>query len=100
MAPLRFTLARQSAYTAGTEYTWRIPLLKNPSTAFVALRYNLTLVEYSSSAYYEKIVNMHQSINEYYTEADTSTSFNPSVTNSNRNVQITSGIDMSIDLDS
>ncbi len=67
MTPLRFTLARQSAYTAGTEYVWRIPLLKNPSTAYVALRYKMTLMEYASSTYYGKIINMHQSINEYYT---------------------------------
>lgn len=43
---------------------------------------------------------MYQSINEYYTVADTSTSFNPSVVNTNRNVQVTNGIDLSIDLDS
>ena len=99
MAPLRFTLARQSSYNAGVEYVWRIPLLKNPSTAYIALRYNLTLMVYPSSSYYGKVMQMHQSINEYYTEADTSTSFNPSVTNVNRNVQITSGIDLSMDLD-
>ena len=100
MTPLRFTLARQSAYSAGTPYIWRIPLLKNPSTAYVALRYNLTLMEYSSSVYYGKIINMHQSINEYYTMADTSTSFSPTITNVNRDVQTVSNIDLSINLDS
>ena len=100
MTPLRLTLARQSSYSAGTEYTWRIPLLKNPSVAYTALRYNLTLAEYPASTYYAKIWGMYQSINEYYTVTDTSTSFNPTVVNSNRNVQVTNGIDLSIDLDS
>ena len=43
---------------------------------------------------------MYQSINEYYTVADTSVSFNPTVTNTNRNVQVTNAIDLSINLDS
>jgi hypothetical protein len=50
-APLRFCLALQSAYSDNTLYTWRIPLLKNPATAFVSLRYNLSLVHSSSSTY-------------------------------------------------
>jgi hypothetical protein len=49
---LQISLAKQSAYTSGTQYTWRIPLLKNPSTAFVSLSYNLTLVEYATSTGY------------------------------------------------
>lgn len=44
MSPLRFALARQSAYTDNVEYIWRLPLLKNPSTAYISLRYNLTLI--------------------------------------------------------
>ena len=100
MGHLKLTLARMSAYTAGTQYVWRIPLLKNPSTAYTGLRYNLTLMEYPSSTNYGKIIQMHQSFNEYYTVADTSTSFNPSVTNTLKNVQVTSNIDLSIDLDS
>ena len=100
MSHLKLTLARMSAYTAGTEYVWRIPLLKNPSTPYTGLRYNLTLMEYPSSTNYGKIIQMHQSLNEYYTVADTSTSFNPSVTNTLKNVQVTSNIDLSINLDS
>lgn len=44
MSPLRFSLARQNAYTDNVEYIWRLPLLKNPSTAYISLRYNLTLM--------------------------------------------------------
>lgn len=63
MAPIRFALAKQSAYTAGTSYTWRIPLIKNPSTAYIALRYNLTLMQYPSSADYGIIMQQHECIN-------------------------------------
>ncbi len=59
MAPLKYSLAKMSAFTAGTSYTWRVPLIKNPSTAFIALRYNLTLTRYSSSNYYGDIINQH-----------------------------------------
>jgi hypothetical protein len=51
LAPLRFVLAKQSAYTDNTAYFWIVPLLKNPSAAFVTLRYNLTLVNSPASAY-------------------------------------------------
>jgi hypothetical protein len=67
MAPLRFALAKQQAYTAGTSYVWRIPLIKNPSTAYIALRYNLTLMYYPNGANYGIIINQHECINEYYT---------------------------------
>lgn len=100
MAPLRISLTGQQAYSAGTSYTWRVPLIKNPSVAFTALRYNLTLMYYPNGVGYGYIMNQHQCINEYYTEADTSTSFNPTIVNANRNVQINSGIDLAISLDS
>lgn len=61
-SPLRFTLARQSAYSDNTEYTWIIPLIKNPSTAYISLRYNLTLV-HSPSSEYEHIFNHYESLN-------------------------------------
>lgn len=67
MAPIRFALAKQSAYSAGTAYTWRIPLIKNPSVAFTALRYNLTLIQYQNGADYGIIMQQHECINEYYT---------------------------------
>jgi hypothetical protein len=100
MTPLKYSLAKMSAYTAGTSYTWRIPLIKNPSTAFISLRMNLTLMTFSSSQSNGVIINQHECINEYYTEADTSTSFNPTIVNTNRNIQVTGAIDLSIGLDS
>jgi hypothetical protein len=59
MAPLRFSLSGQQAYAAGTSYTWRIPLIKNPSVAFSALRYNLTLMFYPNGVSYGRIINQH-----------------------------------------
>ena len=56
LTPLRFVLGKQSAYTDNTGYTWIVPLLLNPSTAFVSLRYNLTLVT-SPAGSYEYIFN-------------------------------------------
>lgn len=67
MAPLRFSLAKMQAYTAGTSYTWRIPLIKNPATAYIALRYTLTLMHYPYTGRYGIIYNQHECINEYYT---------------------------------
>lgn len=67
MSPLRFSLARQNAYTDNASYIWRLPLLKNPSTAYVSLRYNLTLLEYPSSTSYGYIFNHYEIINDYYT---------------------------------
>jgi hypothetical protein len=98
MSPLRFSLARQSAYTDNVEYVWRIPLLKNPSIAYISLRYNLTLMEYPSSTNYGIIFNHNEIINDYYTETDASTSFTTSVTNSLRSVQTVAGVDLSINL--
>jgi hypothetical protein len=98
MAPLRFALAKQKAYTDNVEYIWRIPLLKNPSTAFVALRYNLTLMEYPSSTNYGIIFNHYEIVNDYFTEPDTSTSFTTSVVNNLRDVQTVGGTDLSISL--
>lgn len=50
-APLRFTLAKQTAYTDNVAYYWIVPLLQNPSTAYITLRYNLTLVNSPASGY-------------------------------------------------
>lgn len=50
-APLRFTLAKQSAYVDNTAYYWIVPLLQNPGTAYISLRYNLTLVNSPASSY-------------------------------------------------
>lgn len=50
-APLRFILAKQSAYTDNVAYYWIVPLLQNPGTAFVTLRYNLTLVNSPAGSY-------------------------------------------------
>ena len=61
-APLRFSLARQSTYSDNTLYTFMLPLLKNPSTAYVALRYNISLVRSPSSSY-EYVHNFYQSYN-------------------------------------
>lgn len=63
MAPLRFSLSLQNAYVANTAYTWRIPLIKNPSTPFTALRYNLTLVRYNNGENVGVIFSRHESIN-------------------------------------
>jgi hypothetical protein len=51
LTPLRFAVAKQSAYSDNTLYTWIVPLLLNPTTAFVSLRYNLTLVTSPPSSY-------------------------------------------------
>jgi len=98
MAPLRFNLACQSAYTDNVEYIWRLPLLKNPSTAYVSLRYNLTLLEYPSSTTYGIVFNHYEIINDYFTEPDSSSSFSTSVTNNLRDVQTVAGVDLSINL--
>ena len=99
-APLRISLSKQNAYSAGSTYVWRIPLLKNPSAPYIALRYNLTLTEYQSGVFYDRVLQKHECINEYYTMADSSASFSPSITNNNRNVQTVSGVDLLVDLDS
>ena len=96
-APLRFTLARQSAYTDGTVYTYMIPLIKNPGTAYVTLRYNVSLV-CSPTSGYEYVHNFYQSLNEYYTVADSSSSMSTSITNSLRAVQTVSNVDLSVNL--
>jgi hypothetical protein len=48
--PLTFALTLQSAYVDNTAYIWRIPMVKNPSQTFAALRYNLTLLSYTNGA--------------------------------------------------
>jgi len=91
-------LAKQSAYTDGVEYVWRLPLLKNPATAYISLRYNLTLMEYPSTTNYGIIFNHIEIINDYYTEPDTSSSFTTSVLNNLRDVQTVAGVDLSMSL--
>lgn len=98
-APLRFVLAKQSSYTDNTLYTWIVPLIKNPSTAFVSLRYNLTLVVSPANSY-EYIFNHYESLNEYYTVADTSASFSTLITNNLRAVQTSNNVDLSVNLGS
>ena len=98
-APLRFNLARQSSYTDGTTYNYMIPLIKNPGTAYVALRYNISLVCNPTSGY-EYVHNFYQSYNEYYTVADSSSSMSTSITNSLRAVQTVSNVDLSVNLGS
>lgn len=73
-------------------------MLKNPSTAFISLRYNLTLMEYPSSTSYGYIFNHYEIINDYFTEPDASTTFTTSVVNSLRDVQTVAGTDLSISL--
>lgn len=63
------------------------------------MKYVLKLVHYPASSDFAIVKNYYESINEHYTEADTSTSFDPTVTNTIRNVQVNNGIDLSIDLD-
>lgn len=98
MSPLRFSLARQSAYVDNVEYIWRLPLLKNPSTAYISLRYNLTLLEYPTSTNYGIIFNHYEIINDYHTEPDVSASFSTTILNNLRDVQTVAGTDLSIDL--
>lgn len=98
-APLIFSLSRQSSYSDNTAYTWIIPLLKNPNTAYISLRYNLTLVCNPTSSY-EYTHNFYESLNEYYTVADTSSSLTTSITNSLRAVQTVSNIDLLVNLGS
>ena len=95
--PLRFSLSKQNAYVDNTAYTYIIPLMQNPSTAYVTLRYNLTLVHCPSSGY-EYIFNMYQSINEYYTVSDTSASTSTSIANGLRAVQTVSNVDLSVNM--
>jgi hypothetical protein len=94
-----FSLSRQSSYSDNTEYTWIIPLIKNPNTAFISLRYNLTLV-CSPSSSYEYTHNFYQSLNEYYTVADTSLNMATTITNNLRAVQTVSNIDLSVNIGS
>lgn len=63
MAPIRISLAGMAAYTQGTSYVWRVPLIKNPSSPYISLRYNLTLVNYPNGAGYGVIVNQHECTN-------------------------------------
>jgi hypothetical protein len=98
-APLRFVLAKQSAYADNTQYYWIVPLLQNPGTAYISLRYNLTLVNSPASGY-EYIFNHYESINEYYTVSSTSTIFTTSINNNVRAVQTVSGVDLSVNLGS
>jgi hypothetical protein len=95
---LRLNLAKQSAYSDGVQYTIRLPLLKNPSIANIALRYNISLIQYPSGSSYGVLINHYEIINDYYTQADTSTSFTSSIGNTNRNVQMNSGVDLMINL--
>lgn len=97
LAPLRFTLAKQQAYTDNIPYTWIIPLLQNPNTAYISLRYNLTLVNSPASSY-EYIFNHYESLNEYYTTSSTSSNFATSITNNLRAVQTVSNVDLSVSL--
>lgn len=96
-APLRYTLARQSAYVDSTQYYWIVPLIKNPSTAFITLRYNLSLIV-CPAGNYEYIFNFYESINEYYTVTSTSQSFTTSINNNLRAVQTVSNVDLSVNL--
>ena len=98
-APLVFSLTKQSDYSDNTAYTWIIPLIKNPSTAYISLRYNLTLVCNPTSGY-EYTHNLYQSLNEYYTVADTSLSLATTITNNLRAVQTVSNIDLSVNIGS
>jgi hypothetical protein len=93
LAPLRFALAKQSAYSDNALYTWIVPLLQNPSTAYISLRYNLTLVN-SPSGSQEYIFNHYESINEYYTVSSTSNSMTTSINNNLRAVQTVGAVDL------
>lgn len=90
-------LAQQSAYADNTLYYWIVPLLQNPGTAYITLRYNLTLV-CSPPSGYEYIHNHYESLNEYYTLADASALMATSITNSLRAVQTVSSVDLSVNL--
>jgi len=57
-APLRFVLTKQSAYVDNTAYYWIVPLSQLPSTSYISLRYNLTLVNSPASGY-EYIFNLY-----------------------------------------
>lgn len=96
-APLRFVLTGQSAYVDSTAYYWIVPLSQLPPSSYISLRYNLSLVNSPASGY-EYIFNFYESINEYYTVADTSTSLTTSITNSLRAVQTVSAVDLSVNL--
>jgi hypothetical protein len=47
-APVRVSMSLQGGYTLGTDQTWKIPLLKNPSTSWKTLSYSLSLYLYTS----------------------------------------------------
>ena len=72
-------------------------MLKNPSTAYLSLRYNLSIT-ISPASGYEYIHNHYESLNEYYTVADTSSSFTTSIANNNRAVQSVNTVDLLINL--
>ena len=75
-------------------------MLKNPSIAYVGLRYNLSLIEYPISTDYGIVFNHYEVINDYYTEPDTSTMFSTTILNLVQSVQIDNNVDLSIDLGS
>lgn len=87
MGTLRFSLSKMSAYTGNNDYVFRIPLIKNPSFSSAALRYNVTLYRYNANQGFPTIIARHENINEYRTDDNIATNFNPVVSAPGRNVQ-------------
>lgn len=57
--PIKISLRRTISYVAHNAYTWRVPLLKNPSVPYNTLRYNISLVHYPSGSNYPVIKNFY-----------------------------------------
>ena len=95
--PIEYTLTRQSAYTDNIEYTWIVLLIKDPSTAWTSLRFNVSMMIAPASSY-EYIWNHYESLNEYYTVSDTSSVITTSITNNLRAVQTSSAVDLAVNL--
>ena len=98
-APLMFSFTNFNNLLDNTQYTFTLPLLKNPSIAFISLRYNVSIL-ISPTSSYEYVHNHYESINEYFTVADTSTSFVTSINNNNRAVQSVGTVDLQVNIGS
>ena len=47
---IKITHLLETAYSAGVQYIWKIPLLKNPSTINIPFRMNITLWTYQAGS--------------------------------------------------
>ena len=77
---IRITHLLETAYISSTTYIWKIGLLKNPSTANLPFRMNLTLWTYQPGTTLPQKELFYEIVNEHFTMTSTPASVSYSFT--------------------